>query len=173
MTIFYQFDPYTKIYTGTTTDVLAKNSTTVEPQLALPTNQMTIIWDPVPAKWQYVEMMPASKDQEQYMNTILDYAAIRASEYPPAVDYMDGLVKGDVAQQAAYIAACEAVKARWPKTTPPMTRRDYFVQRYNMITYEAWLKAVVVDTTTPREPTILPVPEVSIRGIENIDPSLL
>ena len=149
------------------------NSTTVEAPAALPTNQIAILWDSVNTKWQYVEVMPVFAGQERYMAAVIDYAEIRASEYPPIVDYMDGVVKGDVAQQAAYIAACEAVKTRWPKTTQPMTRREYFVQRYNLITYEAWLKANPVDTTTPREPTILPAPEVSIRGIADIDPSLL
>jgi len=43
------------------------------------------------------------------------YAQLRAAEYPPVADYMDGLVKGDQAQMDAYIAACLAVKAKYPK----------------------------------------------------------
>jgi hypothetical protein len=43
------------------------------------------------------------------------YKAKRAAEYPPVADYLDGIVKGDEAQQAAYIAACQAVKAKYPK----------------------------------------------------------
>ena len=39
----------------------------------------------------------------------------RASEYPPITDYLDGVVKGDQAQIDAYIAACQAVKAKYPK----------------------------------------------------------
>lgn len=39
----------------------------------------------------------------------------RRAEYPPEADYLDGIVKGDVAQQQAYIAACLAVKAKYPK----------------------------------------------------------
>ena len=31
------------------------------------------------------------------------------------VDYLDAIVKGDTAQQEAYIAACLAVKAKYPK----------------------------------------------------------
>ena len=30
-------------------------------------------------------------------------------------DYIDGVVKGDQAQIDAYIAACQAVKAKYPK----------------------------------------------------------
>ena len=43
------------------------------------------------------------------------YARSRASEYPPITDYIDGVVKGDQAQIDAYIAACQAVKAKYPK----------------------------------------------------------
>lgn len=43
------------------------------------------------------------------------YAEKRAAEYPPINDYLDGVVKGDQAQIDAYIAACLAVKAKYPK----------------------------------------------------------
>ena len=43
------------------------------------------------------------------------YKAQRAKEYPPITDYLDGVVKGDQAQIDAYIAACLAVKAKYPK----------------------------------------------------------
>lgn len=43
------------------------------------------------------------------------YKTKRAAEYPPMADYLDGVVKGDQAQIDAYIAACLAVKAKYPK----------------------------------------------------------
>lgn len=43
------------------------------------------------------------------------YKELRAAEYPPVTDYIDGVVKGDQAQIDAYIAACLAVKAKYPK----------------------------------------------------------
>lgn len=43
------------------------------------------------------------------------YKRNRAFEYPPITDYIDGVVKGDQAQIDAYIAACLAVKAKYPK----------------------------------------------------------
>jgi len=46
------------------------------------------------------------------------YKAKRAAEYPPMTDYLDGVVKGDQAQIDAYIAACLAVKTKYPKVTP-------------------------------------------------------
>ena len=38
-----------------------------------------------------------------------------ATEYPPSSDYLDAVVKGDQAQMQAYIDACLAVKAKYPK----------------------------------------------------------
>ena len=46
---------------------------------------------------------------------VLTYAQKRAAEYPPMTDYLDGIAKGDTAQVNAYIAACLAVKAKYPK----------------------------------------------------------
>jgi hypothetical protein len=43
------------------------------------------------------------------------YAELRAAEYPPMADYIDGIVKGDAAQVQAYIDACLAIKAKYPK----------------------------------------------------------
>ena len=43
------------------------------------------------------------------------YKGQRAAEYPPATDYLDGVVKGDQAQIDKYIADCLAVKAAYPK----------------------------------------------------------
>jgi hypothetical protein len=44
-----------------------------------------------------------------------DYRKLRAAEYPPMADYLDGIVKGDTAQVQTYIDACLAVKAKYPK----------------------------------------------------------
>lgn len=43
------------------------------------------------------------------------YMQLRAAEYPPITDYLDGVVKGDQAQIDKYIADCLAVKAKYPK----------------------------------------------------------
>lgn len=43
------------------------------------------------------------------------YQQKRLSEYPPMVDYLDGIVKGDDAQVQKYIDDCLAVKAKYPK----------------------------------------------------------
>jgi len=43
------------------------------------------------------------------------YKYQRAAAYPPATDYLDGIVKGDQAQIDKYIADCLAVKAKYPK----------------------------------------------------------
>ena len=46
-----------------------------------------------------------------------EYQRLRAAEYPPMSDYVDGIVKGDAAQVQAYIDACLAVKLKYPKPT--------------------------------------------------------
>jgi hypothetical protein len=43
------------------------------------------------------------------------YKTKRQAEYPPITDYLDGIVKGDEAQIAKYIADCQAVKTKYPK----------------------------------------------------------
>jgi hypothetical protein len=45
----------------------------------------------------------------------LAYQAQRAAEYPSINDYVDGIVKGDQVQVQAYIDACLAIKAKYPK----------------------------------------------------------
>jgi hypothetical protein len=44
-----------------------------------------------------------------------EYQRKRAAEYPPMADYIDAVVKGDQAQIDAYVAACLALKAKYPK----------------------------------------------------------
>ena len=52
---------------------------------------------------------------QQASFSALTYAEKRRAEYPAMTDYLDGVVKGDQAQIDAYIAACQAVKAKYPK----------------------------------------------------------
>ncbi len=53
-------------------------------------------------------------DYEAHKNKY-EYRELRAREYPDFRDYLDGIVKGDDAQVQAYINACKAVKAKYPK----------------------------------------------------------
>ncbi len=61
-----------------------------------------------PHIWQYVDgqFVPPAPPS---------YASLRAAEYPDFKKYLDGIVKGDAAQVQAYIDACLAVKAKYPK----------------------------------------------------------
>ena len=73
-----------------------------------------IVWEddsPKPSKAEVEQK--AAELQQTYLNSL--YQQQRASEYPPITDYLDGVVKGDQAQIDAYIAACQAVKAKYPK----------------------------------------------------------
>jgi hypothetical protein len=58
------------------------------------------------------------------------YAQLRAKAYPPISDYIDGVVKGDQAQVQTYIDACNAVKAKYPKTTPAPAATPESIQAY-------------------------------------------
>ena len=69
----------------------------------------------------YVAITDAEADQLRTANAqsrfdALDYADKRRAEYPPVTDYLDAVVKGDQAGIDAYIAACQAVKAKYPKS---------------------------------------------------------
>jgi len=69
----------------------------------------------------YVAITDAEADQIRTANAqsifnALDYADKRRAEYPPITDYLDAVVKGDQEGIAAYIAACQAVKAKYPKS---------------------------------------------------------
>ena len=55
----------------------------------------------------------AVAEQERYDNASYDIK--RSREYPPATDYLDGVVKGDQAQIDQYVADCLAVKDKYPK----------------------------------------------------------
>jgi len=44
------------------------------------------------------------------------YIEKRQREYPPITDYLDGLVKGNQEQIDKYIADCQAVKTKYPKS---------------------------------------------------------
>jgi len=52
--------------------------------------------------------MQAEYDAKQYQRD-------RQPEYPPASDYLDGVVKGDQGQIDKYVSDCLAVKQRFPK----------------------------------------------------------
>ena len=69
----------------------------------------------------YIAITDAEADKIRSANAqsqfaTLDYAAKRRAEYPPITDYLDAMVKGDQAGIDAYIRACQAVKAKYPKT---------------------------------------------------------
>ena len=51
----------------------------------------------------------------EYSEEIQVYKLQRSSEYPPVAEYIDGVVKGDQDQIDAHIAACQAVKDKYPK----------------------------------------------------------
>jgi hypothetical protein len=70
------------------------------------------------AKWEgawVFEDIPQPPPVQEPEPVVLTYAQKRAVEYPPMADYLDAVVKGDQAQINAYVSACLAVKAKYPK----------------------------------------------------------
>jgi hypothetical protein len=61
------------------------------------------------------DALAANAAAEEAETARTKYQRDRAAEYPPMADYLDGIVKGDQAQVQAYIDACLAVKAKYPK----------------------------------------------------------
>jgi hypothetical protein len=57
----------------------------------------------------------AESSRLQDEHNALEYQRLRAPEYPSMSDYLDGIVKGDQEQVDNYIAACLAVKEKYPK----------------------------------------------------------
>lgn len=64
------------------------------------------------AEWDARE---AVASEELRLRNLNDYQIKRAIEYPDFKEYLDGIVKGDQAQISAYVDACMAVKAKYPK----------------------------------------------------------
>lgn len=62
-----------------------------------------------------VQEVKARAEAHEAQQAAMQYQQDRAREYPDFRDYLDGIVKGDQAQIDAYIAACQAVKAKYPK----------------------------------------------------------
>lgn len=58
--------------------------------------------------WAEVARLQAAWDRDEYRR-------LRAAAYPDAKDYLDAVVKGDTTAVQQYVAACLAVKARYPK----------------------------------------------------------
>ena len=61
------------------------------------------------------EILLAEVERLQAEYDSLEYQRLRATEYPDFRDYLDGIVKNDQEQIDAYISACLAVKAKYPK----------------------------------------------------------
>lgn len=61
------------------------------------------------------EEIEAIRTAQSNQTQNISYAEKRAAEYPPMVDYLDGIVKGDQTQIQTYIDACLEVKKKYPK----------------------------------------------------------
>jgi len=125
----YTYDPILFIYQTTIPpeNQLGEmpHSTTVPP---LPYKCMLQSkWSPEENAWHYVEAPMQPGLIYNLLDEVMTYADMRKMEYPDISMYVDGIVKADDAQVAAYIQDCRDVKAKWPKTLEPTTMREFFV----------------------------------------------
>lgn len=87
------------------------------------TNGSYYIYDDDAAEYFYADKIPVTKEEHEaavaaattQAEAETPYTVKRLREYPDFRDYLDGIVKGDQAQVQAYIDACLAVKAKYPK----------------------------------------------------------
>ena len=84
-----------------TKDVLGEDGITVTGTEPIFEDQLIRSYEEVPV------------DIEEWKRT--NYRSLRKASYPDPVEYLDGIVKGDKAQQAAYIQKCKDVKTKYPK----------------------------------------------------------
>jgi hypothetical protein len=75
----------------------------------------TLIWQDTNTQPPTLEEVNAEITRLESEYAATQYKRDRAKEYPPITDYIDGIVKNDNAQVQAYIDACLAVKAKYPK----------------------------------------------------------
>lgn len=134
--ILYRYDPFFFFYCGVFTpmphqinDTQFDYTTTKTPPIPIP---YTIIkFDLEKQDW-YYEEEPKSPDLDKNpMDDELDYVILRQMEYPPMVDYLDGLVKNNTNQMNEYIGKCLAIKQKIPKDTKK-TRRQYLIEKIGM-----------------------------------------
>ena len=86
-------------------------------QLSIEKSYESILWlddRPQPSKAEVEAELAAQ--MAEWERT--EYQRLRAPEYPPLTDLADAIFwqqQGDNSKMEAYVAACEAVKAKYPK----------------------------------------------------------
>jgi hypothetical protein len=83
------------------------NSVTFPPPDAIPGKNIHF----EDGSWIYKDIPP----EPEHPSVNYTYKDFRQFEYPDFINYLDGIVKGDQEQIQAYIDACLAVKAKYPK----------------------------------------------------------
>jgi len=70
-----------------------------------------------PPKLKKNELAQFNEERDEWciINITPRYQELRAREYPPIYDIIDGIVKNDQDQINKYIEQCRAVKAKYPK----------------------------------------------------------
>jgi len=120
MKLIHKYDSKTKLYTedelinaDASTDATAAKTYTIPPNATdiQPIGFHAPKWSGT--KWAEGDVLARDTFNSGLVAT--QYQRDRAAEYPPQADYLDAIVKSDTVAQQAYIDACLAVKAKFPK----------------------------------------------------------
>lgn len=117
----------------------------------LPLLEMTDqIFDLEKQQWCYVPANPSPdvKPNDIWLDTKLTYAEIRKREYPPLLDYIDGMVKNNQEQIDTYLQKCRDIKTTYPKDMSPMSIRELYQQKG---IFEPPQEEPVVEENLPQE----------------------
>lgn len=114
--------------------ILPENATLIAP-LPYIDDCISIIWNINKHEWEYHEIALCLTVRQGYMDELLTYADIRKLQYPPKEDYLDAIVKNDMIALQNYTDKCLTVKEKWSKDMKPITRREYYIREYNMISH--------------------------------------
>ena len=116
----YNYNPNNKVYTyaeDADPDPLVPgrwlvpaNATSIEPPI-LKENEVARFIEEL-QEWEIVKIKQLA----------IPYYVLRAREYPPIFEYIDGIVKNDHDQINKYIKACQETKIKYPK---PKNINDY------------------------------------------------
>jgi hypothetical protein len=116
----YNYNPANKVYTF---EEEADPDPLIQGRWLVPANATTI----TPPELREDEIVIFDEEKQKWeirkvKQPVVPYYILRAREYPPIFEYIDGIVKNDHEQINKYIKACQEVKAKYPK---PEIIHDY------------------------------------------------
>lgn len=125
--------------------------TPVAPPTDLPNNPFIILcFNEQDNEWELKEIYNPLNGPNT-LDDVLTYSDLRRLEYPPESDYLDAQVKNDTKQLQLYLQRCAEVKAKYPVTMQPITRRQYFQLKYPLFKVDEQAPNITTVTIAPTD----------------------